>query len=306
MPEPLLYLKAMGAAAIVSAMFVLAMVAVRRAASTTWQNKACIPGISLGLAVGYSVLSFQPAWPPVNALDRLLAIVIPGALGIELIAGFQRIPQWVAWFLRMILVAAIPRILLHGSVYLSGSDDGRPLWQAGSVWAVCSVLLAGLWSLLSLLSVRSPSVSLSLVLCMTIQCTGATVMMAGYIKGGAAALPIVATLLATSTVVWLIFRRSGTPTNFHAPAILGIGVVGLFGLLFIGRFFGRLSTGAALTMLLAPLLCWVMETSPLRHRKPWLVGTLRLLLVAIPLVAVLVLAKIDFDRDMSPLLSVFN
>ena len=218
----------------------------------------------------------------------------------------KRIPQWVAWFLRMILVAAIPRILLHGSVYLSGSDDGRPLWQAGSVWAVCSVLLAGLWSLLSLLSVRSPSVSLSLVLCMTIQCTGATVMMAGYIKGGAAALPIVATLLATSTVVWLIFRRSGTPTNFHAPAILGIGVVGLFGLLFIGRFFGRLSTGAALTMLLAPLLCWVMETSPLRHRKPWLVGTLRLLLVAIPLVAVLVLAKIDFDRDMSPLLSVFN
>ncbi len=64
--------------------------------------------------------------------------------------------------------------------------------------------------------------------------------------------------------------------TYATPAILGIGVVGLFGLLFIGRFFGRLSTGCALTMLLAPLLCWVTEMPLLRHRKPWLVGSLRL------------------------------
>lgn len=304
MPEPLLYLKAMGAAAVVSAMFMLAMVSVRRTANTTWWNQACVPGIGLGLAVGYSVLSFQPAWPPVNGLDRLLTIVIPAVLGIEFIAGFQHTPRWVAWFMRMILVAIIPRILLHGSVYLSGSDDGWTLWQSGTILAVCSVLLAGLWSLLSLLSVRSPGVSLSLALCLAIQCTGVTVMMAGYIKGGAAALPLVATILATTAGVWLISRRSTTTASFHVPAIMGLGVVGLFGLLFIGRFFGRLSTGAALTMLLAPLLCWATETLPVPHQKPWLVGTLRLLLVAIPLVVLLVLAKIAFDRDMSPLLSV--
>ena len=84
--------------------------------------------------------------------------------------------------------------------------------------------------------------------------------------------------------------------------ILGIGVVSLFGVLFVGRFFGRLSTGCAIAMLLAPLLCWVTEMPLLRHRKPGLVGLLRLMLVAIPLVIVLTLAKQNFDRDMAPLI----
>ena len=55
-------------------------------------------------------------------------------------------------------------------------------------------------------------------------------------------------------------------------------------------------------MFLAPLLCWVTEIPLLRNRKPWIVGTVRLTLVAIPLVVVLVAAKRDFDRDMAPLL----
>jgi hypothetical protein len=121
-------------------------------------------------------------------------------------------------------------------------------------------------------------------------------MMAGYIKGGAAAFPLAATLVATTIGARLIAKRSGV------PASIGIGVVGLFGLLFIGRFFGRLSTGSALAMLLAPLLCWATEAPLLRHRKPWLVGSLRLALVAIPLLVVLAAAKRDFDRDMAPLL----
>lgn len=306
MPEPLLYMKAMAAAAIASALFVLAVFAVRRTASTALWNQACVPGIGLGLTVGYSVLSLRPALPPVNGLDRLLAIVVPAALAIELISGFQRTSRRVAWSLRLILAAMIPRILLHGSVYLSGSDDGWTLWQAAAVLSACSVLLAGFWSLLSLLSVRTPGVSLPLALCAAIQCTGITVMMAGYIKGGAAALPLVASLLATTAGSWLVCKQSASAKSFHTPVILGMGVVGLFGLLFIGRFFGRLSTGAVLTMLLAPLLCWATETLPLRYRKPRLVGTLRLVLVAIPLVLVLVQAKIDFDRDMSPLLSDFD
>jgi len=290
-----MYLKAMGAAAMVSAMFVLAMAGVRRG-SATWLNSACVLGMGLGLAFGYYVLSLRLAWPPVNGLDRFLTIVVPAALGIELIAGFQCVPRWVAWMLRMSLAATIPRILLHGSVYLSGSGNDWNLWQAGTALAVCGALLAGLWGLLSWLSQRSPGVSIPLALYLSAQCAGLTVMMAGYIKGGAAAFPLAATLVATTIAARQITKRSG------APAILGIGVVGLFSLLFIGRFFGRLSTGCALAMLLAPLLCWTTETPLLRHRKPWLVGSLRLVLVAIPLVVVLAVAKRDFDRDMAPLL----
>ena len=301
MPEPLLYLKAMGAAAIVSAVFVLAMV-VRRPASSARLNSACVLGIGLGLVVGYGVLPLRLAWPPVSGLDRLLTIVVPAALGIELIAGFQRVPQRVSWFLRLSLATTIPRILLHGSVYLSGFGNDWTRGQLVTALALSGAVLVAVWALLFWLSRRSPGVSIPLALGLAIQCAGLTVMMAGYIKGGAAAFPFAATLAATTIGAGWLMQRSGANPKFDAPAILGIGVVGLFGVLFIGRFFGRLSTGGALVMLLAPLLCWATETPRLRHRQPWLVGSLRLVLVAIPLVVVLAVAKRDFDREMAPLL----
>lgn len=302
MPEPLLYLKAMGATAIVSTLIVLAMVMARRHASTTWLNSSCVLGIGLGLVVGYSVLSLRLAWPPAKGLDRFLTITVPLVLGIELFAGFQNVPRWFAWLLRMSLAATIPRLLLHGSVYLSDSPEGWTQWQTGAALLACGALLAGVWSLLSWLSRRSPGISTPLALCPPILCAGVTVMMAGYIKGGVAAFPLLATLVATTIVARLMRKRSGTLTNFSVPAIVGVGVVGLFGLLFLGHFFGRLSTGSALTMFLSPLLCWATELLQLRHQKPWLVGTLRLMLVAIPLLIVLATAKRDFDRNMAPLL----
>lgn len=302
MPEPLLYLRAMGTAAIVSAAFVLTMAGVRRSGGATWLNTACATGIGLGLGIGLYVLSLRLACPPVNGLERFLVVVVPLALVIELIAGFERVPNRAAWMLRLSLAVIAPRILLHDSVYLSGSDDEWALWQINTAMAMCGTLLAGLWGLLSRLQHRSPGISMPLALCLTIQCAGVTVMMAGYIKGGGVACPIAATLAATTIATGLIEQRSGTPRGFVASANLGIGVVGLFGLLFTGRFFGRLSTVTALTMLIAPLMCWATETALLRHRKPWVVGSLRILLVVIPLLIVLAIAKRDFDRDMAPLL----
>jgi hypothetical protein len=306
MPEPLLYLKSMGAAVVVSAIFVLAMAGARRSVSTTRLNSTCVLGIGLGLAVGCYV-SLRLAWPPTNGLERFLMIVVPAGLGIELIAGFQSVPNWVAWLLRMSLTATIPRILLHDSVYLDGSGDEWTRWQAATTLTACGALLAVVWGLLAWLSRRSPGVSIPFALSLTTICAGLTVMMAGYIKGGAAAFPLAATLVAVTLVATtigarLITKPSGATVNCGMPSIISIGVVGLFGVLFIGRFFGRLSTVFALTMLLAPLLCWATETSLLRYRKPWLVGSIRLLLVAIPLLIVLTMAKRDFDRDMAPLL----
>jgi len=176
------------------------------------------------------------------------------------------------------------------------------LWQVGTAMVVSSVALAGLWSLLSWLLRRSPGVSIPFALSLSSLCGGLTVMMAGYIKGGAAAFPLAATVAATTVGAWLISKRSSMPVDCGGQAILGIGVAGLFGQLFIGHFFGELSAVSALAILLAPLLCWATEIRLLRHRKPWIVGSVRLVLVAIPLMLVLTEAKSDFDRDMAPLL----
>ena len=267
-----------------------------------WHTSACVVGIGFGLTVGFYVMSWQFVWPPMNGMDRLLELVVPVTLGIELIAGNQRIPPWGVWFLRISLAATIPRILLHGSVYLTGADIEWTVWQAATALTVSSALLLGVWGLLAWLFKRSPGASIPLALCLAIQCAGATVMMAGYIKGGAAAVPLAGTLSAATIVTMLITNRLNLATYYCGQAILGIGVVSLFGVLFIGCFFGRLSTYYALLMLVAPLICWATEVSYFRHQKPWIVGTLRIALVAIPLITVLALAKRDFERDMVPLM----
>ena len=70
MPEPLLYAKAIAAAAFAGALFLLAAPGSRRE-STTWLNSVCVLVIGLGLLIGYCLLSLNLAWPPAGALDRL-------------------------------------------------------------------------------------------------------------------------------------------------------------------------------------------------------------------------------------------
>ena len=173
-----------------------------------------------------------------------------------------------------------------------------------TVWVLTASVapLLTVWGLMSRLASVSPGVSNPLSICLATQCCGLTVMMAGYIKGGAAAFPLAATVAASAISAWIVPQRARLTRNFTDQAIISIGVVGLFGLLFIGRYFGRLSAGKELSILLAPLLCWVSEIPLVRRRRPWIVGSLRLAMVAIPLVMVLGAAKKEFDRDMAPLL----
>ncbi len=81
------------------------------------------------------------------------------------------------------------------------------------------------------------------------------------------------------------------------PGAVGIGVISLFSILIVGRFFGELSTGRAVVVFLSPLLCWATELRVFRNRKPWHVAAVRLALVALPLAAVLFLAQRDFAKN---------
>ena len=302
MPDPLLYLQAMGSAAIVSVSCVLFTVGVRSRVNTDWWTALCLLGIGLGLVCGDCVLSLRLAWPPVSGRDRLWLIVIPAVLCVEAAAGTTRIPRRAAWGLRLSLCAAIPWTLLYGSVYLSGTDREWSQPQAVVVMSICSLLLAGVWCALHRLSIRPAGLSIPLSLCLTTQCAVFCIMMAGYVGGGAAALPWIGALLAATPGILLNRQCLGDSGISIVPALTGSALVGLFGLLMLGRFFGELGTAEALTMLLAPLLCQTTGLPALRKRKPWAIGLLRLLIVAIPLLIVLTLARRDFHRNMGPLL----
>ncbi|MEC9097127.1 MAG: hypothetical protein VX776_10870, partial [Planctomycetota bacterium] len=242
-------------------------------------------------------------WPPQNALERFLTLVLPLALAIEVIVNLASLPNWITWLARSALAAAIPRILLQGSVYLSDSAASWPFWQAAIVMGSCSFLLLGTWSALSGVSSRSSTISVSLGLQMAILAAGLAIMMTGYLKGGSLSLPFTGALTATSVTAWLLNRHHPLLVDFGKSTTIGVSVVGLASLLMIGRFFGELSTIQSLVIFLSPLLCWLTEIQGLQRRHPGFATVIRLTLVAIPLLLILFLAKRNFDRDLGPLLS---
>ena len=240
---------------------------------------------------GFRVLQLVPHWPPVDGLDRFLFIVLPAAIVIELIAGFASVPRLFAWGLRIALAAVAGRVLQHGSSYLDGSSSDWTVGQTRIALVVCAVLLTVVWGLLAWLTQRSGGISIPIAVSQTCVAAGMALMLSGYLTGGKAALPLAAGLAASAIVLRLIAVRNA------CPGAVGVGVVSLFCILILGRFFGELSTGRALIIFLAPLLCWATELPVLRNRKPWLVAAIRLSLVALPLAAVLFLAQRDFAKN---------
>lgn len=294
MPDPLVYLQATGTAAIVSALIVLMMARHRWFVMKHRWDTACCIALGLGLTVGFQLLRQRMTWPPASSLDRFLVIVIPTLLGLEFISAAQSFPARLTWCMRLSLAVAVPRILLHDSVYLTGPTAWTTS-QSLLALLLSSLLLASVWLLLTRLLEQPADVSIPLSLALVLLGAGLSVMMSGYIKGGAAAFLVASVVVAASTA-------TSVTRNRQAPVMVGIGVMGLFSVLFIGTFFGRLPVDRAIVLGLAPLLGWVTDWNHSRERKTWVIGLNRLSLVAIPVIVVLILMKRDFDRTIAPLL----
>lgn len=296
MPDPWLYLTAMSAAALSGALVVWLGSRLGNSGGGARANLALVAGVTTGFVVGYLVLQLRVRWPPGNGLDRLLTIVLPSAVVIEWLATMERLPRWAAWLTRLGLLAITPRILLHGSVYLSEFGNRWNPAQLTFALATCAILAAGLMGLMFWQSHRVGGALASLSLALALLAAAGTIMLAGYVTGGAAALPPAAALAGGA----LAARLLRPAPDFDA--LVSLGVVSLGGLLFIGKYFGGLSMGQILAILAAPLLSWIVELPPLRKWNPLLAGAVGLLLVAVPLLTVLTLAKRKFDRDTAPLL----
>lgn len=297
MPDPRLYVMALAAGCGVSALVVWAIGYSRGPVSDARANAAGVLGVGFGLAAGFHLLRLWPAWPPATGLGRFLTVVLPAVIAIELLATFARVPRWLAWLSRSLLALATVWVLLHGSIYLGSRHSPWTIWQAGFALPLAGAMLLTEWALLAWLHVRSTAIAATpLAIAEACLAAGLCVMLRGYVSGGEGALPVASALAGAALA-------SARRPRAALRGTIGIGVVGLFGLLFIGRFFGGLSTAEALTIFLAPLACWATEIPRLRSRRPWIITPIRLALVAVPLAAVLVLAKRDFDRRTVPLLT---
>lgn len=321
MPDPFQYTMALLAAFAVS---FLATAGARR--GFRWQARRTLNvietmAVAAGLLAGYRILHFEWVWPPANAINRFLTIVLPAAVIVELISGLAPGPTYsearrlkeagllsiLAMALRAILFASIGRVLLHNSIYVevfSGVDATWSGWQLFVLLTASAVLLMAMWLLLSRLARRDGPGSVTASLSLSIMTAGLAIMLSGYIKGGVAGFPIAASLMGVAITSSIVRSEVFISNGQSLQASIGLGITALFSLLWVGSLFGQLPAVDAIIIFLAPSLCWVSELTVFRRMKSRHKVVLRLITVAIPLTIQLLIAKRTFDQKMAPLVAV--
>jgi hypothetical protein len=295
MPDSTLMGVALAVSAVVAALTLLLAAWPWRRPHPARRRAGWALGLGAGMYAGCAVLGQWPRWPAPEDRDRFLVILLPATVAVEVVAALAPLPRWAAWLLRLCLAAAAAPILLYNSTYLADLSGPRsaewPPAQAAAILFALGAALAVVWALLALLESRTSERSASPALALTALAAGLTVMLSGYFRGGLMALPLAGAVAGTTAASF------AAPAQRGAGGCLGVGVVGLFGVLLIGRFFGSLPTASALALLAAPLLAWVGEAPGVRRLRPALRAAVRLALVAVPLAVVVTDAVIRFVEE---------
>ena len=182
MPGPISYLNASIAAVVASAMIALVFRLIMRKSVHSVAAVSYVLAVGVGIVTGYRVLQFSWTWPPANALNRFLLIVLPATVVLELLAAIlgggkavsvrilgngapKRSGSLCVLGFRLALYASVGRILLHDSVYLGDGSvggevgNGHPdAWNFAQTLAAFGGSFAGLiaiWGLLCRLSERA-------------------------------------------------------------------------------------------------------------------------------------------------------
>jgi hypothetical protein len=262
-----------------------------------WRQAAgWIGGLGAGIYAGCGLFDDWPRWPPLEDRDRFLVILLPLALAVEAAAMLLPNRRWIAWLLRISVAAAAAPILLYNSSYLAdldGNGPGSAEWnraEAVLVLGLSALMLAGVWGLLAQLQMRTSHRSLSPILVLVALASGVTVMLCGYYRGGLFALPIAGTIAGVTLASYFFATQ---PTE--SPC-LGVGLVGIFTIPFIGHFYGSLPTSLAICLCLSPLLAWAAELPRIRKLPPAARAAISIAAVLLALVAIVTLAQIRFKN----------
>ena len=249
------------------------------------------PGSSLGCLI----LGILPHWPFRQDQDRLLGVVFPAIVFVELLAAFSKVPRWLTWSLRLVVVIGCAPVLLHGTSYITDlAGPGTREWPPGLAALILgglATVLAGVWALLALLVRRQPGLSHAVSMAVVIAGAAVTIMLSGYASGGQIGLPLAGVLMGSSAASLVLPARS------RGSGPIGVAVVGLFSLLVIGRFFGQLTTAHAVLLLCAPLVGWLPELQYARRLPAWARGLLRLIADGALVSTVVVHAQRKFVED---------
>ena len=270
MPDPIVILQAMAAAAVVATLFVLAFGRPWRQPEPKGYALGWTLGVGFGFLVGVAMLGFRPKVSLNEDMDRFLLLIIPAVLFVEVIAIFF---ERSAWWMRAPLAAALAPVLLFGSAYIAdAAGPGTKLWSPGEAFAIFAATAIGVLAHMALVSLahrRSAGRLMPAAMSLALVATSLTVMLSGYASGGQVAMPLAAALIAAAGVS---FARIGAPPL--GPLMIAVVVQAC--LLVTGRYFGSLTTLNAILLLVAPVVCWALLWLPVAVKVRYVVATLAL------------------------------
>lgn len=222
----------------------------------TLASLGAVLGVGAGFFVGVWLIGLAPHVPPREDQDRLLIVLLPAIVGVEIAVIFLRDLPWAAWSLRLIVAAGAAPILLYGSIYVSDSaGPGTREWSP----MLTALILGGLGMAFALnLTLLDrwarPKAGGAILFTLVIATAGAglSVMLSGYASGGLLGIPLAAVLAGAAIASFL----NGTA---DLRGTISVGIAVLFAILVVGRFFGNLTTTNAFLLFFAPLLGWLPE-----------------------------------------------
>lgn len=316
MAEPLLLVKAIVLAAVLAGMVqllawwivnavgaaVLAKVPLPQRRSGGWDQTRVGVGGALGVGAGFVAgawaLGHWPHWPPIEDRDRLVTVLLPAVVLVECLAALPFMRPWLACSMRILLSAASAPILLYATTYLAElAGPGSREWtntQMVSWLTGMAAALAVVWMTAVRALRTNAGRMLPVALAIASAGAGVTIMLSGYLTGGELALPL-AGAGGGAVLAGLSLRM--LKGNVGA---VGVGMVGLFSVLVVGRFFGELTTLHGGILLVAPLLVCLPELLLRKHSSPWLRATLGAVIAVIPIAFVVMQARERFVRASVP------
>jgi hypothetical protein len=296
MPDPNLILKAMALAAAIAAVVVLLTGVPWRSPRWGIATAGGVLGAALGIGIGCWWLGISANWPPKEAMDRLLRVVLPSVVGVELVGAAAGKFRWPVWILRAMVAAIAARIVLDKSIYITDlSGPGSRQWDetlTPKILAGLAGALAFVWAALLLLLRRPGGRAVPFAVGGTCAAAGATVMFSGYATGGGQlGLPLGAAIAGAFIASLLLAGRRTT------GGAVSFGIVGLFSYLLVGYAFAELTVTNAALLFFAPLACWLPEFPLIRRLPVWLRSSLGVLVTVVPVLIALHLAYEKFVAD---------
>lgn len=285
MPGPLW----VGGAAIAAATVAAATAAACLRAGASGPRLAAAAAVLAGAFAGAWLLAAWPSLPPTAAVGRLLVVGLPLAALAEGVVAVRRPAGPVAAIIRSLAALVIVRVLLHGSVHLAGPQAGTGREVIGA-----AVLAAIGWPLVAGEHRDKGGAVTEVAAVLALVAAAAAIPLAGYVKGGLVALALAAAVV-------------GSLAGGGRVGLAGIGFAALAGIVAVGRFFGGLSSLAAVLLCLPPVLAVAagrvgdrLGAAP--AGRVMRSAACRLALALVPTVIVLVHVWREFDRSFRPLL----